>query len=192
MDRNDALVGLEVKETAKINAAALRKWQDVGTPGWGLEEKIQVLDEVLTGIWNMGASGGKYAKVVRKFERWLSRCRDVLEAREREDQIDDGDEMLFLDELDAAWEDDCNILERKLGTWRAQLNDLGSPENGSSLATIIHGCRNLIRGMLTELSVMGQIERDAMNMEADWIKMMNDDVSDDENIPTVGAVWRSR
>lgn len=186
-------MGLEVDETAKINAAALRKWQDLGMPGWGLDEKIQVLDEVLTGVWNMGESGGKYSRVVRKFERWLGRCQDVLEARAQEDDVDNDNEILFLEELDAGWEDDCHILERKLETWRAHLNDLGSPENGSSLATIVHGCRSLIRGMLTELSMMGQIERDAMHMEAEWIKTMNDDVlEDDENIPTVGAVWRSQ
>jgi hypothetical protein len=192
-DRNSALVELEIQETAKINAAALRKWEDLGMPGLGLDEKIQVLDEVVTGVWNMGESGGKYSRVVRKFERWLSLCQDVLEARTHEGEIDDDNEILFLEELDAGWEDDCHVLERKLETWRARLTDLGSPEDGSSLATIVSGCRSLIRAMLTELSVMGQIERDAMHMEADWIKTMNGDVSeDDENIPGVGAAWRLR
>lgn len=194
VEMNDALVGLEVKETAKINVAALRKWQDLGTPGWGLEEKIQVLNEVVTGVWNLGESGGKYSRIVRKFERWLSRCQDILETRAHEDEVYDGDdEILFLEELDAGWKDDCQVLSRKLDTWRAHLNDLGSPESGSSLATIVSGCRNLIRAMLTEISVMGQIERDAMSMEADWIKTMNNDVlEDDENIPAVGAAWRSQ
>jgi hypothetical protein len=46
--------------------------------------------------------------------------------------------------------------------------------------------------MLMELGVMAQIERDAMSMEAEWIKSMNDDVFDDQNTPMAGAVWRSR
>jgi hypothetical protein len=46
--------------------------------------------------------------------------------------------------------------------------------------------------MLTELNVMAQIERDAMSMEAEWIKSMNDDVLDDEHTPVAGAIWRSR
>jgi hypothetical protein len=46
--------------------------------------------------------------------------------------------------------------------------------------------------MLTELNVMAQIERDAMSMEAEWIKSMNDDVLDDEDTPVAGAIWRSR
>jgi hypothetical protein len=194
VERNDALVELEVEETAKINAAALRKWQDLGTPGWGLEEKIQVLDEVVTGVWNLGESGGKYSRTVRKFERWFSRCQDILETRTHDDEVPDDDyEILFLEELDAGWKDDCHVLSRKLETWRAHLNDLGTPESGSSLATIVNGCRSLIWGMLTEVSVMGQIEGDAMSMEAEWIKTMNGEVlEDDENIPAVGAAWRSR
>jgi hypothetical protein len=45
--------------------------------------------------------------------------------------------------------------------------------------------------MLTELNVMAQIERDAMSMEAEWIKSMNDDVLDDKDTPVAGAIWRS-
>ena len=193
VEKNNALVELEVEETAKINVAALRKWQDLGTPGWGLEEKIQVLDEVVTGVWNLGESGGKYSRIIRKFERWLSRCQDILESRTHDEEVPDDDyDILFLEELDADWKDDCHALSRKLETWRAHLNDLGTPANGSSLATICNGCRSLIRGMLTELSVMGQVERDAMSMEAEWIKSMNEEVmEDDENIPAVGAAWRS-
>lgn len=192
VDKSEALLELEVEETAKINAAALRKWQDSGAPGWGLEERIQALDEVVTGVWNLGESGGKYPKIVRKFEKWLSRCQDILETRTHEHIVnDDQDEILFLEELDPTWKDDCLVLERKLETWRARLNGLGSPESGSSLATIVSGCRSLIRGMLTELSVMGQIERDAMRMETKWIKTMNDDIlEDEENTLAVGAVWR--
>ena len=190
VSRNESLVHLEVKETGKINAAALKKWEDMGTPGWGLEEKIQVLDEVVTGLWNLGDSGGKYAKVVRKFERWLGRYQDILDAREHNDSLED-EAMVFLEELDVGWKDDCLVLGRKLQSWKDAMRDLGSPDSGSSLAAVVDGCQSLVRGMLTELNVMAQIERDAMRVELDWIKSMNDDVSeDDEGRPTAGAAWR--
>jgi hypothetical protein len=196
VDRNDALMVLEVEETSKNNVSAFQKWEDMGTPGWGLEEKIQILDEVLAGLWNLGELGGKYTKLVRKFERWLNRCQAVLETRAHDDEINDNyDEMMFIEELDHGWKDDCHVLGRKLETWRGHLNDLGSPECGSSLATVVDGCRSLIRGMLTELSVMGQIERDTMSIEADWIKTMNHDVldnDDNDDIPSADAGWRVR
>ena len=191
VDRNETLVQLEVEETGKINAAALKRWQDLGTPGWGLEEKIQVLDEVISGVWNLGDSGGKYERVVRKFERWLIRCQDILGARAHDEGLED-DEYVFLEELDAGWKDDCLILSRKLESWRDHLKDLGTLDFDSSLAVVVDRYRNLVSGMLMESNLMAQIERDAMNMEAEWIKSMNDDVLDDKDTPVAGAIWRTR
>ena len=184
------MVAFESEEMGKINAAALQQWQDTGTPGWGLEERIQVLDDILIGVWNLGESRGKYARVVGKFERWLGRCQDILESRSRDDELLDED-IVFLEELDSGWKDDCLVLGRKLESWRDHLKHLGSPDPGSSLASVFDGCRSLVRGMLAELAIMGQIERDAMSMELEYIKSMNDDaIDDDEDIPVAGAVWR--
>jgi hypothetical protein len=190
VERNEKLAALEAEEMGKINAAALQQWQDTGTPGWGLEEKIQTLDEVLKGVWNLGESGGKYARVVGKFERWMRSCQDILETRSRDDELLEED-IVFLEGLDSGWKDDCLILGRKLESWRDHLKHLGSPDSGSSLATVVDGCRSLVRGMLAELAIMGQIERDAVAMELEWIKSMNDDtMDDDESTPVAGAVWR--
>ena len=191
VDKNEQLVQLEVEETGKINAAALKRWKEIGTPGWGLDEKIQVLDEVISGVWILGDSGGKYGRVVRRFERWLVRCQDILSARAHDEGLED-DEVVFLEELDAGWKDECLLLCRKLESWRDQIKNLGTLDSGSSLAVIVDGCRNLVSGMLMELDVMAQIERDAMSMESEWIKSMNDDVLDDKDTPVAGAIWRSR
>ncbi len=192
VDKNEFLVQLEVEETGKINAAALRKWHDCEAPGWGLEEKIQVLDEVITGLWNLGESGGKYGRVVRRFERWLMRCQDILESRAHDEGLED-DEVVFLEELETGWKDECLVLGRKLESWRDHLKNLGTLDSESSLAVVVDGCRSLVRGMLMELNIMAQIERDAMSMEAEWIRSMNDDVlDDDKDTPVAGAVWRSQ
>jgi hypothetical protein len=191
VDRNEILVQLEIEETGKINAVALKRWKDLGTLGWGLEEKMQILDEVISGVWILGDSGGKYGRVVRRFERWLTGCQDILEARAHNEGLED-DEVVFLEELDAGWKDDCLVLVRKLESWRDHLKNLGTLDSGSSLAIVVDGCRSLVSGMLTELNVMALIERDAMSMEAEWIKSMNDDVLDDEHTPVAGAIWRSR
>jgi hypothetical protein len=192
VDRNEALVDLEVEEIGRINVAAFQRWQNMGASGWGLEEKIQILDDAVGGVWNLGESGGKYSRIVRKFERWLGRCQDILESRAHDDVVED-ESLVFLEDLDASWKDDCLMLGRKLDTWQHQLRGLGLPDSGSSLATVIDGCQSLIRGMLMELSVMGQIEKDAMRKEVEWIKSMNNDaLEDDQSVPAVGAIWRSR
>ncbi|KAF4624176.1 hypothetical protein G7Y89_g13995 [Cudoniella acicularis] len=189
VQRNDDLVQLETEETGKVNAVALRKWQEESSPGWGLEEKIQVLSEVVSGVWNLGESGGKYSRIVRKFERWLSRCQGILAAREKDDGFGD-DDFVFLEELESGWKDDCFNLGRKLEAWKDKLRDLGSPDRGSSLATVVEDYRKLVTGMLAELSVMAQIEGDMVIREKEWIKRMNDDVSDDDaNAPVVDLVY---
>ncbi|TVY48535.1 hypothetical protein LOCC1_G001316 [Lachnellula occidentalis] len=189
VDRNDVLVQEEVDEIGKVNAAALRKWKEASTPGWGLDERVQVLDEVVSGVWNLGETGGKYARVVRRFERWLSRSQATIAARENDA---DGD-IVFVEEIDGAWKDDCLILGKKLEKWREQLRGLETPDKGSSLAVVVDGCQRLVKGMLMELSVMAQIERDVMVREGEWIQSMVDDVEDDEkDMPVAGACWRSR
>ncbi len=191
VDRNDELVTLEVQETGKVNAVALRCWHDQGTPEWGLNEKVQVLGEVISGVWNIGDSGGWYARVVRRFERWLRRTQEILENRERDEAMIE-DDVMFLEELDQSWKDDCLVIGRKLELWRDQMRELGHPDPGSSLGLVVEGCRNLVNGMLMELNIMGQVERDAMAREVEWIRSMNDDVSDDHDTPVAGAIWRSK
>ena len=189
VDRNDVLVQEEVDAIGKVNAAALKKWKEAGTPGWGLDERVQVLDEVISGVWNLGDSGGKYSRVVRRFERWLSRSQGTIAARESDADAD----IIFVEEIEGTWKDDCLILGKKLEAWREQLRGLETPDKGSSLAVVVDGCRRLVKGMLMELSVMAQIERDSMIREGEWIQSMNDDVDDEKNdMPVAGACWRSR
>jgi len=182
------LVRLEVNETGKINAAALKDWQDIGVLGWGLDEKIQVLDEIVSSVWNLGEPGGKYARAVRRFEKWLSRCQDILQSRAKNEE-DEDEEPVFIEKLDMAWRDDCLVLARKLESSRDQLKDLGLPEDGSSLTSVMAGCRSLVLGMLAELSTMAQIERDAIQSEVDWIRRMST-LDDNEDKNVAGAAWR--
>ena len=185
----------EVVEMGWVNAGALAGWRDgEGVVGWGFEEKIRVLDEVVNGVWNLGDAGGKYVRVVRKFERWLARYQDILEARSHDATTDDNNDVLFLEPLDPAWKDDCLLLARKLATWKDQLKNLSIPEPdpASSLTTVLEGCRRLVGGMAMELAVMGRIEKDAVVLEGEWVRGMNDDdTTDDEDMPVAGAVWRS-
>ena len=199
-DESKELAALERGIAEARNARALRAWAG-GRPG-ALEEKIQGLDIVLSGLWSMGEPGGKHARVVRRFERWAERAEQILAARESRDLddeddadailLDDAGELVLVGELDPTWKDDCAALARRLDEWRRLLRQLGdvpqTPEDGgdeietpgslpraapSTLHTILGACRSLVADMLAELNTMEQIERDAVAHEMSWIQSMN-------------------
>ncbi|AEO69374.1 uncharacterized protein THITE_2119702 [Thermothielavioides terrestris NRRL 8126] len=214
----------------------------------GLEEKVALLDRVVSGLWSVVGGGepgeGRYGRVVRAFERWVGTVEAVMHARERlgrtcglgqsqgqeqgdqggGDGVGEGDDdeekgLVLVGEMDAAWKEECAALVRRLDDWRRGLRELedGPPflpasttpdtpseepgEDGdgeesssssSSLARILAGCRALVHGMLAELNVMEQIERDAAAAEMRWVREMNRRGLGraDDDAPRAGAIWR--
>lgn len=168
----------------------------------GLDGKIQVLDTILSGVWSLGEPNGRYTRVVRKFEKWADQTKQAVEARRLAGGLGalmDDDEVGFVSELDPAWKDEVSSMARKLDSWRRQLgqlesgvidDDQGGDQKSSSLARLLSGCRSQVHGMLAELDLMEQIERDALAQETAWIRRMNRD-DDESDTPRAGAIWRA-
>lgn len=187
------------------NLAALAAWAPDGEE---LEARIQALDGILSGLWSLGESGGRYARVVRQFEKWFDAMVVAVKARGRAGGVGaltDGNEVAFIRELDPAWKEEASLLTRKLDGWRRQLARLQvdstvldshsiegeDQQSGSSLARILAGCQAQTYDMLAELDLMEQIERDAISQEAAWIKRMNRDDDETNDTPRAGAIWRA-
>lgn len=126
-----------------------------------LEHKIQTLDAVLTGLWAVAEPGGRYARVVRRFERWAERVDALAELRRAlasnsenhpaaaaaaaltgdnngsGSGSGEGDELAVLaGELDAAWKDECAGLVRRLDEWRRMLRgELAGHDDDGLLST---------------------------------------------------------
>lgn len=198
----DAEVGREeaAVEVAR-NVAALKAWGGGGGTKI-LEDKIQALDEVLSGLWSLGEPGGRYARAVKKFEKWVDQMTAAVDARRRAGGLGalmESGEVAFVGELDHAWRDEVSSLARKLDGWRRQLAQLedGLPDEevvedgqASSLVRILTGCRSQVCDMLAELDIIEHIERDAIAQEAAWIQRMSrEDEADDT--PGIGAIWRA-
>ncbi|KAL2752521.1 hypothetical protein ACRALDRAFT_1065641, partial [Sodiomyces alcalophilus JCM 7366] len=135
----------ELEAVERANVAALRAWAGPGASG-ALEAKIQGLDAVLTGLWGLDGPGGRYARVVRRFEKW---CHRMVEADALRQRVAEGREDAFLllvglggagnavadDDhvvvggLDDAWKDDVAGLMRRLDGWARQLHHLGDVPN---------------------------------------------------------------
>ena len=226
VDDNTGLVAKERDAVEAANASVLKAWlscnanipnSDCGRPGAGsrvthwMEEKLQALDSVLIGLWTVGETGGKYARVVRKFERWVEKAEEAMEMRSRSRcgsgiftlldanpdlNMKDYYNEIFVGGLDDGWKEECAILYRKLDGWRRTLKNIGElPEDAgmenSALGKILTGCRETIHDMLLELDAMESIERDAAAAENDWVKRVNredDEARDGER--RAGGIWR--
>ena len=206
--RGQEIGKVEAEVVERGNVAALVLWGGQGKGG--LEEKIQILDAVLCGLWSLGEPGGRYARLVRRFEKWVVRAEEVWEMRKGGDLdmlLSKGNEgerqelaSLLVGELDAQWKDECAGLIRRLDEWQSGIQKLelgrppakeGEEAAASSLARIVAACRSLLDDMLAELDVMGCMEREAVAEEIRWVKVVNRraDGNSDER-PRAGAIWR--
>ncbi|KAI0166658.1 hypothetical protein GGR57DRAFT_447422 [Xylariaceae sp. FL1272] len=185
------------RDSAEASAVAdLIRWgQGEKGTDLGLDEKIQILDQVLNGVWQLGEQGGRYQRTVSAFDEWAERVKEIRTAQRRNDVdalldrgggiADDGEGGLFVSDLDACWKQDYAGLVRMLEGWRRLLNQLGDvPDDEtdkvsglapkkSGLKCMVEGCRALVHDMLKELEIMDKIERDAISAEEDWIEMMS-------------------
>lgn len=180
----------EKAEIEKENVLALRSW----AVGGGLEDRIQTLDAVINGAWTLGEPGGRYARVIRRFERWVDRMCEIEDARRGDGALLQEQDVLFIGELDAAWKEEATGLIRRLDGMKRQLQDLGQVpdeenQEQSSLKHMMENSWTLVEGMLAELSLMEEIEREALAREDDWIERMNRD-DDVDDTPRAGAIWR--
>jgi len=169
-----------------VNAAALGRW---GGGKGGLEEKVGLLDGVLGAVWGMGEKGGRYNRVVRRFEIWMEGVRDVVTSRDG--GVGKGMDVEFVSDLDAGWKGECEGLARKLGECRDVIGVLGRVEGESSLARILSGTDALVEDMLAGLDLMLAIEREAVARENDWVRSVNREGDGEDDTPRAGAIWRA-
>ncbi|RWA12129.1 hypothetical protein EKO27_g2956 [Xylaria grammica] len=112
-----------------------------------LEEKVQLLDQILNGVWALGEPGGRYQRTVRAFENWASQVAEIR-AAQRDGNIDrflarggggfdlgDGEEddvSFFVSDLSvSAWKRDHAGLVRMLEGWRRTFAQLGHVHTNS-------------------------------------------------------------
>lgn len=105
------LIQMAGQRAESVNAAALQEWgsqySENGSFDLTLEEKIQALDAVLSGVWSLAgqdhhsdqghghghghgqASTSRYIQVVRRFERWAQQTADLVAARQGIDTLEE-------------------------------------------------------------------------------------------------------
>ncbi|KAI6246497.1 hypothetical protein HI914_05494 [Erysiphe necator] len=192
VEMEHSILELEKFEDFRLNSIALEEWPDVGTSGWGLDEKKHIFENILIGLMSTRDPGGRYARVTQNFEYWVDTYEQTMERREKEDE--DYSDLLLVKELDSTWREDCFYLERKLELWKDNIRDLGIPQSESSLELVVDQVQRIILGMLVELDSMMRLEREVKRREEHWIKAKNDEMLENvtkDNALVAGAIWRS-
>ncbi|KAK5664068.1 hypothetical protein OQA88_282 [Cercophora sp. LCS_1] len=189
------------EETGRLEAGAVERGNVQALAEWGgrgLEGRVQVLDEAVSGVWGLGEQGGRYAQLVRRFERWVGRVEEVGLLRAAGDLgklVGEDGEVVMVGGMDGAWREECERIGRRLEEWNRQLKGLeGDVDGGSSLARILKGTRELVRDMLAELEVMRELEREVVAEEMRWVKAVSREMDDQTSSPQVkraGAIWRA-
>lgn len=195
--RHKVLINKESKQQLQANALAFQAWDKARLPGWGLEEKIQALDQAMTGLWKASDASGKHAQLVQRFERWLRTAQAILD--ERNQRGSDPQQVRFIEGLEQpGWTDECTALHRKLSNWSEALDQLDAPllplDDGPSCDVVaaVQSGRALTRGMLEELNVMQRVVEEVVRREELWIADLceRDDEDGEDGGQPVGAVWR--
>jgi hypothetical protein len=184
----------------KRNVLALRRWGSGGR----LDEKIQSLESIITNVWSLSDPSGRYARVVRNFERWIGGVSDMEDARRNGGVVlVEGNDNMFIEDLDAQWKEEREELIDSLDGWKQQLSDIDDlsldefyteppdQDEKSSLEKMLDGSRALIDNMLMELRIMEVVEQEALVREDEWIGRMNrSDANDHFEISRTGGAWK--
>jgi len=123
--------------------------------------------------------GSKYERVIGIFEDWFASAQ-----RTRSSRCGPGDvELEFMESIGDGWKAEVAYWERKLMASARELQQLGEPREGSSIARVVALLRGAVDRMVEELAVVKALERDVVRAEARWVNeevaKMAWDVGDD-------------
>jgi len=178
------------KAQDRVDLLALKDWKYSGQ-NLELAERVQVLSRTIQELYNTGDAGGKFNHIVTSFERWIVGNERIWRMREHNDPNEPQD-MEFVEDVGDCWKAEAAALERRLTSCSRDLECLGQPLEGSTLAYVVGICTTLVTQMLEELKVMRDIECEVLEREKTWVMEMIDRIDlESAMLGTRRAVWQS-
>ncbi|KAL8926343.1 MAG: hypothetical protein Q9172_001794 [Xanthocarpia lactea] len=132
-------------------------------------ERIHILSGSIHEVYDDQGLGGKYSFTVESFQAWYNRAQEVRETRKL-DIMPDIAHVRYVEAIGTVWQNDVNILQRRLSTMTGDLRTLGSARASSSLGKILVLLQDLVIDMLTELDCMRSIESELVAQEKLWFE----------------------
>lgn len=151
----------EVQEL--VNLHALQEWSS-GSATFGLAENIQLLGPLLNELRALTDSGGRHTRVVQEFEQWMGRAEQVWAGRAAARRVE------VVEGLGDEWRVEAAALVRKVSGLAREADRLVAPAWGSSISSVVMGCRALVEGMVGELQLMRRVEAEVGEDEARFVE----------------------
>lgn len=174
------------------NLQAVRDWSG-GSTSTGLPEHIQILAGPLHELTSTVDPGGRFRRHGDDFHRWITWVEEIWSAREG-DVAREGSGLKSAESLGDSWKAENAALTRKFTTFSRDLDRLTQPAPGSSLASIVATCKQLLTGLLDELQTMVVIEAGIATREKEWVETQLKAIAQDigAHLQTNGDVeaWR--
>ncbi|KAF2741306.1 hypothetical protein EJ04DRAFT_423045 [Polyplosphaeria fusca] len=164
------------------NVEALRTWCS-GDSSLGLMGHMQVLSGPLHELPSLLDAGGRFERIADEFDDWIAQMERIWLMRSE----GAGGSFDSTESLGDSWKAESAALTRKLTTFWRNLEDLNPPTPGSSIASIVATCQELLGLLLEELQSMQKIETSVVAKEKEWVEASLEAVGRDTG-PHVG-VW---
>jgi hypothetical protein len=149
------------------NLQALLEWSS-GTSSLGLMEYIQILSGPLHELPSLLEPGGRSERLTDEFQRWISRVEHIWSTRQGATNRDGH--METIEGLDDDWKAENAALTRKVTSFTRDLEQVRQPSAGSSIASLVDTCRELMKGLSDELHAMQAIEVNVVSKEKEWVE----------------------
>ncbi|KAB2574423.1 hypothetical protein DBV05_g6969 [Lasiodiplodia theobromae] len=169
----------EVQEL--VNLHALQEWSS-GSATFGLAENIQLLGPLLNELRALTDAGGRHTSVVQEFEEWSTRAEEVWRRREEAQSAE------VVEGLGDGWKVEVGALIRKVTALARDAERLVEPAAGSSISTVVGGCRALVTGIMRELQLMRRMEGEVGESEAWFVEQQLQGMAAETEQVQVG--WR--
>jgi hypothetical protein len=190
---HQAMLEYERAGQEQKNLQALLEWS-TGTSHLGLIEYMQILSGPLHELPSLVEPGGRAERLTNEFEGWVSRVEHLWSARHSA-TIKNGD-IESVDGLGDAWKAENAALTRKVTSFTRDLDQVHQPTSGSSIASLVETCRELLRGLADELYIMHIIEAGVVEKEKEWVEARLQAIARDVGTYSVDmeeetAAWRA-
>ncbi|MCJ1259056.1 hypothetical protein MMC24_006891 [Lignoscripta atroalba] len=152
----------------QVNITAIRDWCR-GLPDGKAADRLRVLVKFISEVSAMIGAEGKHTHTVKAFEHWYMRASCIRQPREQFQSPRDG-LYDFVEGIGDGWRAEMTLLERELGAFLRELQVLGKPDEGSSLARVLNSFRIILTDMMEELEIMWSIEDGMVSEDQLWVK----------------------